>query len=153
MAHDLEANKQVVRRFWEVAHGKDLSKFPEVVTEDYIEHQDFGQGPGYEGLMQRFRWVYEAFPDFNVTVNDMIAEGDKVMCFYTDRGTFKGPWLGLQPTGNKFAMDGIHIFRLRDGRICEHWAVVDVMSLYAQMGVLLPVAQQLAQQANPQAGA
>jgi predicted ester cyclase len=71
-----------------------------------------------------------------VTIDDMMAEGDKVTCRFTARGVHNGEFMGLPPTGKKIAMTGIEIFRLRDGKIAELWGEANLMGLMQQLGIL-----------------
>jgi steroid delta-isomerase-like uncharacterized protein len=82
-----------------------------------------------------------AFHGLQVTVEDMVAEGDKVTCRFTARGVHKGEFMGLPPTGKEIRMTGIEIFRLRDGKIAELWGEANLMGLMQQLG-LLPGAPQ-----------
>jgi steroid delta-isomerase-like uncharacterized protein len=77
-----------------------------------------------------------AFHGLQVTIDDMMAEGDKVTCRFTARGVHNGEFMGLPPTGKKIAMTGIEIFRLRDGKIAELWGEANLMGLMQQLGIL-----------------
>jgi predicted ester cyclase len=77
-----------------------------------------------------------AFPDVVVTEEDLIAGGDKVVERSSAAATHKGPMLGAAPTNKRIQWSEIHIYRLRDGKIVEHWAEVSMMELLQQVGVL-----------------
>ena len=81
-----------------------------------------------------FARLRQAFPDLQVTVEDVIAEGDKVVARNTVTGTHQGEYLGLPPTGRSIAYNEIFIFRFANGRIAETWGVVDVFSQLRQLG-------------------
>jgi len=77
-----------------------------------------------------------AFEHLNVTVVDMIAQGDEVACRFSARGVHKGEFMGLPPTGREITMTGIEIFRIKDGRIAEIWGEANLMGLMMQLGIL-----------------
>ncbi len=133
----LEANKAVVRRYYEeVLNAGDVSALAALAVADYAEHDPLpGQRAGREGLRERVEMLRSAFrPHF--TIEDIIAEGDKVAVRWTNRGTHVGAFMGLPATGKVFAMAGIDIHRLRDGKLAEHWHVVDLLGQLQQLGVL-----------------
>jgi steroid delta-isomerase-like uncharacterized protein len=86
--------------------------------------------------MEVFRVLRQAFPDLHITVQDLIAEGDKVVCQNTVTGTHEGEFLGIPPTGNAVSYDEIFIMRFVNGRIVEASGVVDVLSQLRQIGAL-----------------
>ena len=77
-----------------------------------------------------------AFPDLEFVAEDMIAEGDKVAARITVRGTHKGPFLDIAPTGKQVSVNAIDIFRFANGKIVEHWGVMDQMSMMQQLGAI-----------------
>ena len=79
-----------------------------------------------------------AFPDLNVTVEDSIAEGDKVVQRLSQTGTHEGEFMGVEPTGRKVTSSGIIIGRLEDGKAVKEWAQLDQMGLMQQLGVVEP---------------
>jgi predicted ester cyclase len=83
-----------------------------------------------------FARLYRAFPDLHITVEDVIAEGDKVVERDTITGTHQGEYMGLPPTGKSVAYSEIFIMRFVNGRIAEIWGVVDVFSLMKQLGMI-----------------
>jgi predicted ester cyclase len=83
-----------------------------------------------------FARLYRAFPDLHITVEDVIAEGDKVVEMDTVTGTHKGNYMGLPPTGKSVAYSEIFIMRFVNGRIAEIWGVVDVFSPMKQLGMI-----------------
>lgn len=137
----IEENKAVVRRYYaEVLNAGDLDTLDALAVASYEEHDPLpGHPPGLAGFKQRVEMLRSAFrPCF--TVEDVIAEDDKVVVRWTNRGTHVGDFLGMPPTGKAFAMAGIDIHRLRDGKLAEHWHVVDLFSQLQQLG-LLPTPQ------------
>lgn len=128
MSH--EANKAVVRRYkLDVLNNRNLEALPEVASEDYLDHAAFsGQPPGIAGLRHRLELLLDAL-DPRWTIEDMVAEDDKVVVRWSHSGVHRGPLLGIPPSGRPFTMRGIDIYRIRDARMVEHWNVVDLLPL------------------------
>jgi steroid delta-isomerase-like uncharacterized protein len=136
-AMSTDQNKSVVRRYYEeVLNGGDTQVLDEIAVAGYIEHDPIpGQTDHLEGLRQRVEMLRSAFaPQF--TLEDVIAEGDKVVVRWTNRGTHVGEFMGIPPTGKSFSIAGIDIHRLTDGRMAEHWHVVDLFSQMQQLGLI-----------------
>ena len=85
--------------------------------------------------------MYDAFPDHHFTVEDMIVEGNKVVTRATARGTHKGDFMGIAPTGKQFTMMGIWIYYIADGKIIEDWEVLDQLGMMQQLGAIPPMGQ------------
>ncbi len=79
-----------------------------------------------------------AFPDLNITIDDQVSEGDKVVTRYTFRGTHKGDLMGIAPTGKQVTTIGISIERFVDGKVVERWEVFDQLGMMTQLGVVPP---------------
>jgi steroid delta-isomerase-like uncharacterized protein len=94
------------------------------------------EATGAQALKEVFQRLQRAFPDLHVSVEDAIAEGDKVVSRNTVTGTHQGEYMGLTPTGRSIAYNEIFIFRFAGGRIAETWGVVDVLSQLRQLGVV-----------------
>jgi predicted ester cyclase len=135
----IDENKALIRRIPEKAfsQGK-LEVLDEVLTPDYIEHVPLPPGvpAGIEGLKVYIRQLRSAFPDFRYTIEDEIAEGDKVVQRVTAQGTQKGEFLGIPATGKHVTWDEIHISRVAGGKSVEHWAVQNLQSLMQQLGAI-----------------
>ncbi len=91
---------------------------------------------GAEALKQVWSILLQAFPDLHVTVEDVIAEGDKIVTRNTVTGTQQGDFMGRPPTGTSVAYNEIFIFRFAAGRVAETWGVVDSLSVMRQLGVI-----------------
>jgi len=132
----LEANKSAVLRVYELLNQGEVDPVGELVTDDYEEHDPLpGQGVGREGVLDRFSLISRALaPHF--TIDDVVAEGDRVVVRWTNSGTHVGEFAGIPATGRTFTMAGIDIYRVVDGRLCEHWHVVDQLSMLGQLGLL-----------------
>jgi steroid delta-isomerase-like uncharacterized protein len=134
-----EANKEIVRRYYEdVLNGGQVGLLDELAAPDYEEHDPLpGQRTGLYGLKDRVTMLLTGLnPHF--TIEDVIAEGQKVVVRWTNSGTHVGEFFGIPPTGKSFQFAGVDIHRLQDGRMAEHWHVVDVFAMLQQLGVLPP---------------
>ncbi len=133
----VEENKRVVRRFYdEVLNSKAIDVLPELAVADYEEHDMLpGQGTGLAGLRDRVTMLTDAI-DQRFTVEDIIAEGDRVVVRWTTKATQVGEFLGIPATGKSYTIPGIDIYRLQDDKMAEHWHVVDMLSMLQQLGVI-----------------
>ena len=133
-----EENKAVVRRFHdEVLNKGNLALIDELCSHDLVDHTaPPGLPPGVEGAKQTLGIYLAAFPDLHVTMEDMIAEGDRVVVRWTASGTHKGDLMGIAPTGRRVTVTGIAIDRIAGGKTVEHWEVFDQMGLMQQLGVI-----------------
>jgi predicted ester cyclase len=93
-------------------------------------------GAGREGLRQALGLFAAAFPDWQTTIEDLIAEGGKVVLRGVGRGTHRGPSMGIAPTGKQVAVPGIHIMHIADGQTAEHWAQADDLGMMRQLGAI-----------------
>jgi steroid delta-isomerase-like uncharacterized protein len=141
-----EAYKAVVRREFEEMfnQGGNLDAAEEIYTPDYVGHEPvFGDSHGVEGARQFAADFRQAFPDIQTTIEDMVAEGDRVVTRFSSRGTHQGETEDLgPPTGNQFEVSGITIEKLSDGKIVEDWTNFDAMGLLRQLG-LIPEQQEV----------
>lgn len=130
-------NKALMKRFYdEVANKGDLKLIDELIAADFVEHEDFpGLAEGREGLKQFFSMIRSAFDGFRMDIEDLVAEGDKVVARITMRGTHKGEFMGIKGTGKTISVSAIDILRYADGRAVEHWGVTDAMAMMEQLGV------------------
>ena len=130
-------NKQLVRRYYEEVLTQGRFDLLEAIAHaDYLEHNPFpGHGQGLEGLRQRASTLHTGLKQ-QFTLELLIAEGDKVAVLWTTRGTQVGEFMGLPPTGKSYTIQGIDIHQFRDGRMAEHWHVVDMYGFLSQVGAL-----------------
>jgi len=129
--------KEVVTQFYnDVFIRHDMSKLDTYMRDDYIQHnQDCPQGKA--GFVEFFTVIFKAVPDFSYTLKKMVAEGDIVMAFSRTTGTHTGgEWIGKEADGAKLDYDVVDIFRVRDGKISEHWDVADTFTFFRQLGVI-----------------
>jgi steroid delta-isomerase-like uncharacterized protein len=136
-------NKTLARRFNEDVWGRgDHAALEELLDPDFVDHDALpGQPPGREGHKQILAAFRSAFPDLNVTTEDIVAEGDKVVSRWTARGTHQGELLGIAPTGNGVTIKGIDVLRVAEGRIVERWAQFNDLEMMQQLGVVPPPEQ------------
>jgi steroid delta-isomerase-like uncharacterized protein len=131
-------NKDISRRFTELFSTGDEALAEAVLSRDVVFHGTAGDGEvrGVDA-MKRFVAAYRsAFPDARSTVEDQVAEGDKVVTRWRARGTHRGQLGPIARTGREFVMDGITIERIADGKIAEVWVARDGLGLLSQLGVL-----------------
>jgi predicted ester cyclase len=131
-----EANKDLIRRYLAAIDHGDIRVLDEFVNPDFVDHNPFpGTTPDLAGLKQAFEIFLHAVPGYH-TIEDLIAEGDKVVARIIGYGTHTGELLGIPPTGKQVQTEGIAIWRIRNGKIVEHWNQVDKLGLLQQLGAV-----------------
>src|SRR5919199_3976998 len=145
MLMSTEENKAVIHRAYEEMNkGQEATivAFEELYAPSYVWH-----GPGVfgdmdlAGMKQASTAFWTAFPDMHYTLEDLIAEGDKVVHRYAFRGTHQGDFMGVPATGKVVTYTGIYISRLAGGKFVEDWCSVDMLSLLQQLGAIPQMAQ------------
>lgn len=132
-----EENKAIVRRFFEEGPSKgNLSIADELLSPDFAIHVPLPASPGVEGINEVITACRSAFEHLNVTVEDMIAEGNNVAARFTACGVHKGSFMDLPATGKPITMTGIEIFRIQDGKIVELWGEANLLGLMQQLGII-----------------
>jgi steroid delta-isomerase-like uncharacterized protein len=127
----------VLRHHRDLWSNGDLGLVEQLFAPTFVAHHPGSPDwVGHDGLRQVVASVRAAFPDFTERVDDVIASEDKVVTRFTASGTHLGSFRGLAPTGKRFAMAEIGIFRIRDGRIAEKWGLVDRIGMLQQLGIL-----------------
>jgi steroid delta-isomerase-like uncharacterized protein len=134
-------NKATISRFCDAMNSGDAEliakTIDEVVEPDVLIRTPLPvEATGAQALKEVFARLHRVFPDLHITVEDLIAEGDKVVGRNLVTGTHQGDYMGVPPTGKSVAYDEIFIFRFRNGRIAETWGVVDVLSQMKQLGAI-----------------
>jgi len=147
-----EHNKAIVRRLLEEVWNKgNLSLADELFTPNYEHHDasspDFGRGP--ESEKKRAALYRTAFPDLQLTIEDIIAEGQTVMARWSCRGTHKGDLSGIAPTGKQVTISGVSVARFTGGKMVEGWVNWDALGLMQQLGVVPERAKTKAAAAKP----
>ena len=133
-----EANKALVRRFYEEIDKGNLDAMDELVDPDYLDHNPPpfpGLPLGRDGLKQAFKIFWKATPGYH-RIEDQIAEGDKVVTRLTSFGKHEGDLPGAPRTGNDLKMTSITIHRIAKGKLVEKWAEKDVLGFLQQIGVM-----------------
>jgi steroid delta-isomerase-like uncharacterized protein len=143
----IEINKANLLRFYdEVINQGNVAVVDELMTSDFVHHGEtlFPRIEGSEAIKAGVRGVINAYPDGHTTVEDMVAEGDVVVCRLYWRGTHKGgPFMGIPPTGRVSTWHGISTYRFNEnGKIVERWANMDVISQLQDLGVVPELRQQ-----------
>jgi steroid delta-isomerase-like uncharacterized protein len=131
-----EENKALLRRFIEIWNTGNIATADEFVSADLIDHSlPPGLPPGLAGFKLLVSGFRAAFPDLRITIDDLMAQGDKAAARVTFRGTQMGEFQGIPATGKSFTMGAIGILRFKAGEVVEHWAVLDLLGLLTQLGV------------------
>lgn len=135
-----EANKAIVQRtFEEVVNQQNLAAAEQLYVADYVHH-DPSLPPelqrGRDAYLQVIKMFVAAFPDLHCTIEDMIAEGDKVATRVTVRGTHRGELMGIQPTGRKVEFTMSMTNRIAGGKVAEGWVNFDALGMMQQIGAI-----------------
>lgn len=130
--------KALTRRFYEEAINQGrLEVVDELCAPDFVDHEEFpGLTPDRDGVKQFITMFRSAYPDLRFDIDDLLLEGDKVVIRAMIRGTQKGEFMGIPPTGKQIAVQTIDIVRIRDGQATEHWGVTDTAAMLTQLGVM-----------------
>ena len=130
----LEENKAIILSLYEADNKKDLSILDEVISPDFFDPTFNLRGAkGYKQFETSF---FKGFPDWIETIEDIIAEGNKVGVRFTGTGTHKGEWQGLVPTGKKVTFRGVQIWRLVNGKVVSKDSILDLLDAFKQLGVI-----------------
>ena len=129
-----EWNKERVREIIDriFVHQEDAA-IDELISPDFVPHTFGPMPPGREGLREGMRRAGAGISDPEFEIHDLIAEGDRVAARLTTSARHTGTFMGIEPTGKRYSIDEIHIFRLRDGLLVEHWHEFDKGQLMAQL--------------------
>jgi steroid delta-isomerase-like uncharacterized protein len=134
----VEDNKAVVRRSIEQGENRaDLGVLEDCYATDYVHHDPANPAVrDWPGLKEAFRGYFAAFPDGQVVIDDLIAEGDKVVKRWTSRGTHQGEFAGIPATGKQVTYTGTVTYRLAGGKIVEAWWNYDLFGMLQQLGAI-----------------
>ena len=134
-----EQNKAIVRQMVEEIFNRgNMSRADEFLAADFVEREELppGMPPGREGVKLMTTMFRSAFPDFKATIDDLIAEGDKVAIRMTWSGTHKGEFMGIPPTGKSVSFGVFDVIRIAGGKFVEHWGLMDSMAMMQQLGAM-----------------
>jgi steroid delta-isomerase-like uncharacterized protein len=139
MFMSIETNKALVRRFYEevFTQGK-ITVADEICSASYVDHDPTNPAGTLDGLKQTAMMMRSAFPDVQWTVEDMIAEGDKVAARVTMQGTQQGELIGIPPSGGTVTASCFDIIQFEAGKVVEHWGLFDSLGMLQQLGALPP---------------
>jgi predicted ester cyclase len=130
------SNEAVYRRLIEEGFNQgNLAVVDELVSQGSHEHQR-GARDGVEGTKDTIKYLRSAFPDFKITIDEVVVSGDKVWARQRGGGTNLGSFAGHPPTGIKAFTDVIDLVRIEDGKIVEHWGVPDQLGMMLQLGLI-----------------
>jgi steroid delta-isomerase-like uncharacterized protein len=139
-----EDNKALVRRYCEEAWNKhNPAVVDQIYATDFVDRSpDIPGIPHTRDGLKQFMGVYlRAFPDANMTIEDQLVEGDRVVTRWTGRGTQTGQFMEMPPSGKKVAVPGVQIDRFSGGKIVEEWALFDQLGMLQQLGAIPTPAQ------------
>ena len=133
-----EENKQLVRRLYEeVVNTGDVENIASFVSPDCVETDGKVRVvSGIEGMANHVIAVREVYPDLHLTIERQIAEGDWVVTVVTARGTHRGTWLGMKPTGRSLVFTGVNVDKVQEGRIVEHGGAANMLETLLEAGAL-----------------
>lgn len=132
----IESNKALVWRYFiEVLNDRNLTAIEELFSPEFVDHTPEGGIASLQDFVAGLQSDHLAFPDLEVTILDQIADRDRVVTRCRARGTHLGPYAGLPATAISIQVNSIHIFRVKEYQICEHWGLVDQLGLLRQLGV------------------
>ena len=135
----MNSNEQLFRYFIEEGFSNgDVTVFDKYAADDFVEHQYGFNPPNAEGVKKAIVSLHNAFPDFSMTVEELVVSNDKVWGRMTVKGTQMGKFGPMPPTGRKIEITVIDIMRFRDNKLVEHWGVPDRFALMEQLGMKPP---------------
>src|SRR3954447_7233346 len=133
-----QQNKQFIERLWrDLVNGQRVASLPEMVSPDFVDHTPLPGLPGdLDGLRTRLMVLHQAFPDFQSKILDLTAEDDKVVVLVSSSGTHESSFLGETPSGRHWSILEIHILRVVDEKLVEHWGIPDFFGMLQQLGMV-----------------
>ena len=136
----MKNHEQLIREWVERINRADIEGAAALAAEDLVNHAAIPEAQGRAGMVRILGKLRTAFPDYTLTVEDLLADGDRVVVRTRVRGTHQGPITFLKfpvaATGRKVESEQIHIFRVDGGKLAEHWAGRDDIGMLRQLGVL-----------------
>jgi predicted ester cyclase len=127
------------RRWFEDLFSRgDLEAANEILSADFVDHLPRAEERGLEELKQYVIMYRTPFPDIRDTVEEVVAEGDKVVVRWTSRGIHQGEFMGVAPTGRHATFTGMRLFRIAEKKIAESWVNIDQLGLLEQLGIVTP---------------
>jgi len=135
-----EKNKALIRRLAQALNTRNWAMLDELLAPNFVNHNASpGEKPGREGHKEAAISIINAFPDIKFTIEDMIAEGDKVVVRLTFSGTHRSQFMGIPPTNKRATVQEIAIVRIVNGKIAEEWTNSDSLGMLQQLGLIPPM--------------
>ena len=129
-----EEHKAITRRFYTSISAGRLDVIDEFLAEDFVEHEEFpGLSSGRDGTRQFFQMMRSAFSEFTMTIEDILAEGDRVVVRAKMSGTHQGDFMGIPATGRQIDVAFADFVRFEGGKVVEHWGVTDTGAMMEQL--------------------
>jgi steroid delta-isomerase-like uncharacterized protein len=131
----MQDNLAVQQKFGSTVSTGELELLRDLIASDVVDHDPApDQGAGPEGYIRMFSAMRTSFPDLEVSLDQLVADENKVAIAYTIIGTHKGEFMGIAPTGRKVRARGVQIARFRDGKMVERWGSSDQLGILQQIG-------------------
>ncbi len=132
-----EQNKAVFEKLMSALNAKDMATMESLIADDFVDNDAMpGMAPGRQGMIDMMGMFVGAFPDLNVVVEHWVAEGDLVVGVMTTKGTQTGEFMGMPASGKKFSIREMHMVRVVNGKMAEHWGLSNEMSMMQQLGLM-----------------
>jgi steroid delta-isomerase-like uncharacterized protein len=134
-----EQNKTLARRWFDDLFSQgNLDAANEILSAEFVDHLPREEERGLQELKHYILMYRTAFPDIHDTVEELVAEGDKVVARWTSRGSHQGEFMGVAPTGRHVTFTGMRLFRIAENKIAESWVNIDERGLLEQLGIVIP---------------
>jgi predicted ester cyclase len=139
----IEDNKELIRKYIEeVINTGNINEMEKFISPNYTEiHEGKRHHVGIKGAIEHIVGVRHTYPDLKITVDQQIAEGDWVATCITARGTHKGSWLGIKPTGKQVSFTGVNIEKVENGKITEHGGAANLLFQLLEIGAIKVVGE------------
>ena len=132
-----EQNKAVFEKLMSALNAKDMATMESLIADDFVDNDAMpGMAPGRQGMIDMMGMFVGAFPDLNVVVEHWVAEGDLVAGVMTTNGTQTEEFMGMPASGKKFSIREMHMVRVVNGKMAEHWGLSNEMSMMQQLGLM-----------------
>ena len=132
-----EQTKAVFEKLMSALNAKDMATMESLIADDFVDNDAMpGMAPGRQGMIDMMGMFVGAFPDLNVVVEHWVAEGDLVVGVMTTKGTQTGEFMGMPASGKKFSVREMHMVRVANGKMAEHWGLSNEMSMMQQLGLM-----------------
>lgn len=136
-ATEVDEQKALVRRFIDEVFLKgDFAAVDDLMTDDFVSHTSGPGASGKEGMKRAITRVSGGLSEASMKIEDMIAEDDRVAVRLTGHAVQTGEFMGMPPSGKAYTIGEIHIFRIRDGNVAEHWHQADFLGMMRQLGAM-----------------